>query len=245
VNTHRNAMFYANISSGKAPDIPDSPAASTLPLSIISNSQLLRESLPHLLSSYFQVELIHSYSSEPLMALNGILPRHVFLIDSRIGPDLTLDWTRALHTQRASPFVVVIELSNHIDLIVDCISAGACAYALQGASIKELAETISQLWQGVRSCSPEVTAHLFTRLQMAEQAAVRSMFSDLAEPLTRREREVLDLIAKGYSNKEIAAELVIALHTVKHHVHHILEKLKLQHRNEVAKLAAEKGLPKK
>ncbi len=216
----------------------------TLCLSIVSNSKLLREGLPTLLVPYFQVTLASAFGGEPstdAQRLSG-LADHVVLIDSRIGQQEALAWIRIWRNQHPPAFVVIMELADDPHLILDCIAAGGCAYTLQGASIAELAETIALVRQGLVCCSPPVTAQLFARLEAVEKALSHTPRRTYAGvPLSYRELEVLRLIARRRSNKEIAAELVISLYTVKHHVHNILEKLKLSQRWEAVQLAAEQG----
>ena len=205
-------------------------------LSIVSDSYLLREAIALLLQSHQPMCLIGSYLGGINIistALNP--PNHLVLIDSGIGENATITHIQKWRSLQPSPYVVVLELKNDTDLIVDCIQAGAHGYALQGASSIEIVQIIEQVYQGTAQCSPEVTAKLFERL--AQSKVVQQ--SEEKPPLTRRELEILHCIAKNYSNREIATELVIEVRTVKHHVHNILRKLKVKYRWQAAQLALE------
>jgi DNA-binding NarL/FixJ family response regulator len=205
-------------------------------ISIVSNSYLLREAITLVLQSHQPAYLINSYVGDINIASTAIkLSNHLVLIDSGIGENATITHIQEWRSLQPSPYVVVLELKNDIELILDCIQAGAHGYALQGASSIEVIQIVEQVYQGTAHCSPEVTAKLFERL--AQPKAVQQ--SQEKPPLTRRELEVLHCIAKNYSDREIAIELVVEVRTVKHHVHNILRKFKVKHRWQAAQLARE------
>lgn len=205
-------------------------------ISIVTNSYLLREATTLVLQSHQPTYLINSYVGDINIASTAIKPsNHLVLIDSGIGENATITHIQEWRSLQPSPYVVVLELKNDIELILDCIQAGAHGYALQGASSAEVIQIVEQVYQGTAQCSPEVTAKLFDRL--AQPKAVQQ--SEEKPLLTRRELEVLHCIAKNYSDREIAIELVVAVRTVKHHVHNILRKFKVKHRWQAAELARE------
>ncbi len=205
-------------------------------ISIVTNSYLLREAITLALQSHQPTYLINSYIGDINIASTAIkLSNHLVLIDSGIGENATITHIQAWRSLQPSPYVVVLELKNDIELILDCIQAGAHGYALQGASSAEVIQIVEQVYQGTAQCSPEVTAKLFERL--AQPKAVQQ--SQEKPLLTRRELEVLHCIAKNYSDREIAIELVVEVRTVKHHVHNILQKFKVKHRWQAAQLALE------
>jgi DNA-binding NarL/FixJ family response regulator len=116
--------------------------------------------------------------------------------------------------------------------IIACAEAGVAACVTREASFGELVATIERVGSGESLCSPQVAAVLLRRV--ATLAAARSV--EPASALTGREREILDLIDEGLSNKQIAQRLCIELPTVKNHVHNLLEKLDVQSRYEAAAL---------
>jgi DNA-binding NarL/FixJ family response regulator len=214
-------------------------------LSIMSNSYLLREGLATLLEKYLPIELVGTYTGE--VAPDASLPNppgHVVLLDGGIGRELALSWTRFWRACATPARVVLLELANDIEMILACIEAGASGYTLQGALAADVAAVLQQAQKGQALCSPEVTAQIFARLEALARTQLSTPMppmSDLPMPLTPREQEVLNCIAEGMSNKEIAAKLFIEIYTVKHHVHHILEKLELSHRREAVRVAVHHG----
>ena len=122
------------------------------------------------------------------------------------------------------------------------VRAGATGYLLKEVSIEELADAVRAVHRGDGLVSPSMVAELAPRVQRAVAARRRGRQRGGAPKLTDRELEVLRLVARGMSNKEIAAELVIAENTVKNHVRNILEKLQLRSRTEAAMYAVREKL---
>lgn len=212
----------------------------SIAVSFVSNSCLLCEGLISLLSAHIDLWVVGRYTSETMLPPACTFPaNHVVLLDSGVGQAAALSWVRYWRFGAVPTPVVVLELVNDSDLIIECIEAGASGYTLQGASVAEVAAAIDRARNGLAFCSPEMTARLFDRLAALHAAQVPESHSDI--PLTARELEVLNYVAQGFSNQEIAAALVIEVRTVKHHVHNILEKLKLRHRTEAAQLASARG----
>lgn len=116
--------------------------------------------------------------------------------------------------------------------VLACIEAGAIGYVTRDASLAELADAAHAAVRGETSASPHIIASLMQRVAALSANGRRGGVAEL----TSRELEVVELIERGLSNKEIAAQLSIAVTTVKNHVHSILEKLHVQRRGEAASL---------
>jgi DNA-binding NarL/FixJ family response regulator len=190
---------------------------------IVSHSHLLREALVHLIKTYFQTD----NSSQEWV-----------LLDYGIGQDTVISSLQDSRLQHPEVYLVVVELKNDPTLILDCIAAGAHAYVLQGASGSEIMGVMEQVDRCRFHCPPEITTKLFERLTQVKATSPQMVPSSAPRPsLTQRELEVLQYIARGYGDRAIAAELVIAVRTVKHHVHNLLGKLNVQSRWQAAQLA--------
>jgi two-component system NarL family response regulator len=122
--------------------------------------------------------------------------------------------------------------------IVEFVEAGASGFILKDATVKEFLGTIRSVAQGVKVLPPSLTGSLFSHvIEFALKKRNGKMTN--AVRMTKREREIIVLIADGLSNKEIAQQLNIATHTVKSHVHNIMEKLALHTRLQIAKYTHE------
>jgi len=141
---------------------------------------------------------------------------------------------------RAKPRVIVMDLLGGPEEVVEFVASGCSGLILKNATIEHFLSTIRSVTRGGSVLPPSLTETIFTFV--ARRAAIRGRETVReAVMLTQREREVMALIAEGLSNKEIADRLHIALHTVKSHVHVILEKLALHTRLEIAAFALRKS----
>ena len=120
------------------------------------------------------------------------------------------------------------------------VEAGLRGYIFEkNSSLEELQRTIRQVVAGEVACPPEVTYVMFTRLnQLASEKWWVNRATSMK--LTPREVEILKLIAKGLNNREIGERLYLSLHTIKNHVHKILQKLQVSRRSDAVKYAHEK-----
>jgi DNA-binding NarL/FixJ family response regulator len=155
--------------------------------------------------------------------------------------DLNLPTVRGVEAIRRiveeSPHVKVLVLSasgEEAD-VLEAVKVGASGYLLKSATAAEVAEAVTRVRAGEPVFSPSLAA-----LVLGE---FRRMSSAATEPgLTARETEVLKLVAKGYTYREIADKLVISVKTVQNHVQNILTKLQLSKRYELMRYAIQRGL---
>jgi len=140
--------------------------------------------------------------------------------------------------QRFDPRVKIIVLTTFAedDKVFPALRAGATGYLLKDIGPQELAEAIRAAYRGEPPLAPQVARKLM------RQAAASAREEAPVEELTERELEVLRLLARGMTNREIAEELVISVRTVKGHVSNILGKLGVTDRTQAALYAVRKGL---
>jgi DNA-binding NarL/FixJ family response regulator len=124
--------------------------------------------------------------------------------------------------------------------IVEFVEAGASGFILKDATVKEFLGTVRSVAQGIKVLPPSMTGSLFSHVVELALKKRKGATAN-AVRMTRREREIIVLIADGLSNKEIAGQLNIATHTVKSHVHNIMEKLALHSRLQIAKFIHEEN----
>jgi DNA-binding NarL/FixJ family response regulator len=152
---------------------------------------------------------------------------HVVLVDVTQGVDL-FD-LRAIASEWPDVPLVALGLNEQRQEVIRCGRAGFAGYVARDASIDTLCKALSEIVEGRLACPPEISGGLLRALFRRDP---RSNESEIDFALTRRECEVLQLLGRGLSNKEIGGELFLSVATVKHHVHHVLEKLKISRRAE-------------
>lgn len=163
----------------------------------------------------------------------------VVLLDLEMPQMDGLEALRQIHVSQADAKVIVFTAFDTDERILGAVRAGARGYILKGAPREEIFKAIRVVSQGGSLLEPVVATKLMRQVASAEAAEDEQ---NLLEPLTPRETEVLQLLAQGKTNKEIASELVITERTVKFHVSSILRKFDRGNRTEAVRTALELGL---
>jgi DNA-binding NarL/FixJ family response regulator len=210
--------------------------ANAVPVFLIEDNRLLRDGLTAMLGAQgLKVIATARSGGEALRQVSRLKP-HLVLLDSALGDR---DSLRLVETvKKVSPDIKVIVmhlLPTHED-VVAYVRAGVSGFIMKDASVAEFVATIRSVADGASVLPRLMTGTLFSHV--AAQALARGKNGQKAvSRMTKRELEVTGLIANGLGNREIAGRLNIAAHTVKSHVHNILEKLALHTRLEVAAYA--------
>ena len=208
----------------------------SIPIFLIDDNRLLRDGLASMLGAEgLKVVATARSGAEAEREVTRTQPQ-IVLLDSALGDRDAARLIQQLRRDHPGIRVIVMGLLPAHDDFVEFIRAGAAGFILKDATIDEFVQTIMQVANGASVLPSLMTETLF--MHVAAQTVTRGKKSARAAiRMTKREREVTALIAEGLSNKEIATRLHVALHTVKSHVHNILEKLALHTRLEVAAYA--------
>jgi DNA-binding NarL/FixJ family response regulator len=211
-------------------------------LLLVEDNRLLREGLTAMLNEQPDIKVVAAFGNgreEVLAAMQELKPQ-IILLDLGLKGQNSLrlvEWAK-----KTSPLVkvIVMDLIPAQADIAAFVREGASGFLLKEATFDDFLRTIRSVAAGDKVLPPSLTGSLFT--QIVEQV-VQQGKADLigAVRMTKREREVVDLIAEGLSNKEIAQRLNIATYTVKSHVHNVLEKLTLHTRLQLASYAHTQG----
>ena len=207
---------------------------------IADDQSLVRAGFRLVLSSHGDIEVVGEASNgREAVHSAGRLAPDVVLMDIRM-PELDgIGATREI-TARHDARVLVLTTYDLDEYVYDALQAGASGFLLKDTPPDQLADGIRAVADGEALLAPTVTRRLieeFTRVGRNRKARPAEL-----DELTPRELEVLRLLARGLSNGEIAAELVLSEATVKTHVAHVLGKLGLRDRVQAVVLAYESGL---
>jgi DNA-binding NarL/FixJ family response regulator len=208
---------------------------------LVDDDDLMRAGLRAVLSSDEAIEVVgEAGDGRAAVESAQTLRPDVVLMDVRM-PDLDgIAATREVLAASPETKVAVLTTFEQDDYVFGALSAGASGFLLKRTKPEELIAAIHTIAEGDSLLSPSVTRRVIER--MVEQPVADASARKRPDELTPREREVLELIAGGRSNREIAATLVIEESTVKTHVKRIMMKLRLRDRVQAVIFAYESGL---
>jgi two-component system, NarL family, nitrate/nitrite response regulator NarL len=197
----------------------------TIRVFVVSDVRFYREGLGHVLASTESIVVLGSAggTDEGLRLVAELRP-DVILLDTAMGDGVWMAQRLADRTSDAK--IVALAVPQAEEDLIALVEAGVLGYVTRDQSIDEVVAAIVSVVREEVACSPMMRTLVVKRV-----CALAAEFRPgVRAHLTKRQREILDLIAQGLSNKEIARELNIERATVKNHVHSILEKLQVQTR---------------
>jgi DNA-binding NarL/FixJ family response regulator len=202
-------------------------------LLLIEDSPFLREGIAALLEDQPRFLVATAPNTTEALALMCDLRPRIVLLDSGLADLDSLSALRAAPGGSPQARFIVMQVLPMQQEIVEFIRAGVSGFIAKDATLAEFITTIHTVAAGGSALPPHYASTLFSRI--ADQALSRApqAMAD-AVRMTNREREVMELIGEGLSNKEIAQRLAISVQTVKSHVHNILEKFALRSRLQLA-----------
>jgi two-component system response regulator NreC len=215
-------------------------AMSKIRVLVVDDHTIVREGIRLLLEGSPDIEVVGE-AAEGKAALSEVrtLQPDVVLMDITMPGMSGLEATRQIKAQWPEVQVLALTMHENEEYFFQILHAGASGYVLKGASSAELLSAIRAAARGDVFLHPSLARKLvgdyLRRVGVGEE-------QPSFDRLTPREKEVLTLIAEGYTNREIAERLVISPSTVQTHRARIMEKLNLQNRTELIKYAIRRGL---
>jgi DNA-binding NarL/FixJ family response regulator len=213
---------------------------SPIRLLVVDDHALFREGLVSLLGTCRDIEVLGSAATgrEAVTMARELRP-DVVLMDVSMPEMDGLEATRRIKAEMPEIRIVMLTISDDDQSLFDAIKYGAQGYLLKNIDARALVKTLRAVAQGEASLSRAMATKLMG--EFARQGR-RAAAAPARAELSHREIEVLELVATGKSNKEIAAALSIAENTVKNHLKNILEKLHLENRVQAATFALREGI---
>lgn len=207
----------------------NNPVRRAIRILIVDDHPVVQAGLASMLATHNEVEVMGAVSSgeEALSAVRRDMP-DVLLLDLRMPGMNGIDVLHALRKMNAAARVIILTSFETDENIYQAIQAGASGYLLKDAAQHTMLDAIVTVHAG-RRCIP---AHIAVRL------AERMMRSNL----TARESEILEMLAKGLTNKQIGSALNISQNTVRNHVNSIMAKMEVSDRTEAVAVAIQQGL---
>jgi two-component system, NarL family, response regulator len=204
-------------------------AQSKIRILIVDDHPVVRAGLTSMLATQPELEVVGSASSgEEALAMLGETAPDLILLDLRMPGMDGLSTLRALGKRPAAPKTIVLTSFETDEDIYRAVQAGARGYLLKNTQQQEIVDAIRAVHAGKRHIPPRIAARLADRMTRSN--------------LTARELEILEMLSKGLTNKQIGVALGISDNTARNHVNSIIEKLEVSDRTEAATAAIEQGI---
>lgn len=218
-------------------------AVSKIRVLIVDDHRLLRDGLAALLSQAEDIEIAGSVpSGEEAINIFSSLKPDVILMDIMMGGMTGIEATRWVKEQDGNVKVILISSEIKKDLVTAGIQCGIDGYLPKDVDFKVLHEAIRSVKAGGRYFNEAITNLVFEDFYQKKKLTNTQGKVTLPNDLTKREQEVLALVASGKSNQEVADDLFISIKTVDTHKNHILDKLGLKNTAELVKYAIKNKL---
>jgi DNA-binding NarL/FixJ family response regulator len=215
--------------------VPRTDAPTRISIALIEDNRLVREGICGLLNEHPDLEVVAAAASGDAAVLRAVTP-HVVLLDLGLRNGDSLRVAESVKRDFPASKVIVMDLLPIHEELVEFVNAGVSGFIMKDATLDDLVTCIRQVARGEYVLPPAMVSTLFS--QIARDAVAKGRPAALESVrMTPREREVINLIAEGLGNKQIAARLHIATHTVKSHVRNVMEKLALHTRLQIAAYA--------
>ena len=205
---------------------------------LIEDNRLLREGISAMLKKQPDMNVIATFGNgENILVEVAKRKPNIVLLDLGLRSQSSLKIVKLIKKQFEAIKIIVMDLIPLQTDVLEFVQAGVSGFILKDANITDFYKTIRSVFEGAQVLPPHLTGSLFS--QIVEHALHGSSPSLIVESvrMTKRERQVIELISDGFANKEIAQKLHLSTYTIKSHVHNILEKLSLHTRVQVANYA--------
>jgi DNA-binding NarL/FixJ family response regulator len=205
---------------------------------LIEDNRLLRDGLSAMIGEQKDLKILAAFGDcvKALQFIRKSQP-NIVLLDLGLRNQNSLQLIKILKNDFHKIKVIVMDLVPLQEDVLVFIQAGVSGFILKDATVKDFLLTVRSVADGAKVLPPRLTESLFS--QIVDKAVTESDTSKIigAVKMTRREKQVIDLVADGLTNKEIAQKLHLSTYTIKSHIHNILEKLTLHTRVQIAKYA--------
>lgn len=216
----------------------------TIKLLLADDHTMVRRGLQVFLSTQTDLELIGEASTgQETLEKVAILQPDIVLMDINMPGINGIEATKQIKLLHAQVKVIILTSFSDQDHVLPALRSGAKGYLLKDVEPEDLAQAIRRVYQGKVELHPDIAEQLVNQYAESDQTAFPPNDGSIYE-LTKRELDVLRLIASGKSNRSIAEELCITEKTVKTHVSHVLSKLGMSDRTQAAIYAIKHGLDK-
>jgi len=205
-------------------------------LLLIEDNRLLREGLNVMLKKQKDINVVETVGNgENILNIMQKYKPDIVLLDLGLRNRNSLNLVKLIKKKFQVTKVIVMDLIPSQEDVYEFVQEGVSGFILKDATVNDFLKTIRSVAEGFQVLPSHLTASLFS--QIVYNAVKESNHSKIISSvkMTKRERQVIELVSDGLTNKEIAQKLNLSTYTVKSHIHNILEKLAIHTRVQIAK----------
>jgi len=213
-------------------------------LLLIEDNRLLRKGILDILKTQPDINIVSTSGNneKTILKIHKLEP-NVILLDLGLRNQNSLHLIEMVKKEFPKSNVIIMDLAPVQADILQYVKAGASGFILKDASLDDFLVTIKAVSEGIKVLPPTLTDSLFSQIVEHAIKGGKVKLKD-AVRMTKREREVIEQIADGLSNKEIGQRLHVSSYTIRSHIHNIMEKLTLHTRLEIANYTYNSGILK-
>lgn len=204
--------------------------SSAIPVFVLAGTRLLRETLSRILGKKADLEVVGAdFLSPQVISQVSSSPAEVLLMDFVAGEPSCLELVRQVHKELPHLKIVMIGMEEDEELFLRCVKLGIAGFVLKDASAVDVTNAVRSVARNEAVCPPRLCFALFREVSR-RQTELPMYQVKMRFGLTRREQQLVPFIARGLTNKEIAAQLNLSEQTIKNHIHRMMRKAGAENR---------------
>jgi DNA-binding NarL/FixJ family response regulator len=205
---------------------------------LVEDNRLLRDGIVAIINKHSDMHLVAAQGNwENVSAKMDKVKPDIMLLDLVLRNQNSLQIVKLSKDNFPETKIIVMDLIPYQVNVFEFVEAGVSGFLLKDAGISDFLKTIRLVHKGHQVLPPHLTDSLFSQIIGSAIDGLNHAAAEESIRMTKREQQIIQLIAEGDTNKEIALKLHLSIHTIKSHVHNILEKLALNTRVQIAKYA--------
>jgi DNA-binding NarL/FixJ family response regulator len=214
--------------------------AAGIPVFLLAENRLLREALARILNKKNDITVVGAATYSPAVteAIAGVSAQ-VLLFDP-VDASLSLAFIRAIRETLPGLKIVMLGMEPNSELFLQAVREGVVGYLLKDATAADVAAAVRSVANNCAICPPELCQALFDCVAQ-QRASFPNFFIKQQFGLTRREQQLVEMIGRGFTNKEIAGDLGLSEQTVKNHIHRVLRKVGVRDRLAAVEICRTQG----
>ena len=224
--------IFARSGGTSLPQAQGSPEMSTdvsIPVFLLAENRLLREALARILSKKSDISVVGAAKCSPAIAEMILAASAQVLLYDPADSSSSVAFVKSLRASVPGLKVVLIGMDTDAEVFLRAVREGVSGYLLKDATAADVAAAVRAVAGDHAVCPPELCHVLFDHVAQ-QRPGFPSFFVKHQFGLTRREQQLVEMISRGFTNKEIAGDLSLSEQTVKNHIHRVLRKLGVRDR---------------